>query len=545
MYNLNDDIQFDENVKTLILEIESKNTELESKVQEIDMLKNEIEYLRSVILNKNKKIFGKSSEKFNYDQLSLFNEAETYCDPKKDELEQEEIKYTRNKPSKKKGKKDTLANLKRVIIHHNLEDDKKDCDNCSSEMECIGTSSKEILKYKPAELTVEEHITHTYACKERCEDEEGKTNIISTKAPSTLLHKSMASNEILSHIIALKYVYALPLYRQESYFKMLGLELSRQTLSNWIVAAADEMKLVYEVMKEELLKRKYIQADETTLKVLEKSGDESRSKHYMWLYRSGTDIEPIILYEYQKTRSGSNPRKFLDTFKGYLQADGYSGYNAVVAVDLYHCLAHIRRKFHEIITPLSEDARKESIAYKAFIYCEKLYEIEKHLRKTYKEEGDYFNIRYKVRLEKSAPLIDEFIDFLSINIHNALGGSSLGRALVYAQNHIGSFRDIFLKDGSLEIDNNASERAIKNFVIGRKNWLFCKNKKGAESSSIIYSIIETARANNLMVEKYLIFLIDTLSNLENYDKNILLNVMPWSKTLPEDLRIPTKDTPKN
>jgi len=202
---LNEKIQLDEKVKMLILDMEkelkSKNTELESKDQEIDKLKNEVEYLKSVILNKNRKIFGKSSEKFEYDQLSFFNEAEANCDPKREEIEQEEIKYTRNKPSKRNGKKDNLANLKRVVIHHKLEDGEKNCSNCSGEMECIGTSSKEILKYKPAELTVEENITYIFVCKQRCEDDQGKTNIISTKAPNTLLHKSMASNERLSHVI--------------------------------------------------------------------------------------------------------------------------------------------------------------------------------------------------------------------------------------------------------------------------------------------------------------------------------------------------------
>ncbi len=478
MYNLNEDVQLDENVKALIStlenELDSKNTELKSKDQEIDKLKNEVEYLKSLILNKNKKLFGKSSEKFEGDQLSFFNEAEANCDPKKGEIELEEIKYTRNKPSNKNVKKDNLANLKRVVIHHKLEDGEKDCGNCSSEMECIGTSSKEIVKYKPAELTVEEHITYTYACKERCEDEKGKTNIISTKAPNTLLHKSMASNEILSHVIALKYIYALPLHRQESYFKMLGLPLSRQTLSNWVVAAANEFKIVYEIMKEELVKRNYVQADETTLKVLEKSGEESRSTHYMWLYKTGTDIDPIILYEYQKTRSGSNPKNFLYGFKGFLQTDGYQGYNAVLDVNLYYCLAHIRRKFHEIIEPLSEEARKVSIAYKGFIYCEKLYEIEKYLSKNYKQKDDYFEIRYKERIEKSAPVIDEFINFISTNFPNALGGSALGKALVYAQNHIGSFKETFLKDGSLEIDVDCQVKLdtfLKNFCLELNTFL--------------------------------------------------------------------------
>lgn len=400
------------------------------------------------------------------------------------------------------------------------------------------------LKYQPAKLYVEEHITYSYVCKERCEDEDTTTNIVSTKAPKTLLNKSMASNEILSHVISLKYLYALPLHRQETYFKMLGLSLSKQTLSNWIVGAANEFKPVYKIMHEELLKRDYVQADETTLTILDKTGAESRTNHYMWLYKSGTNIDPIILYEYQKTRSGANPKNFLTGFNGYLQTDGYSGYNKVEDVELFYCLAHIRRKFHDIIKPLSEEARKKSLAYKAFMYCEKLYKIEMELRENYSKHEDYFKIRYKIRLEKSSPMIDEFIAFLDENIPNSLGESAVGKALVYAKNHMPSFKT-FLKDGALEIDNNASERAIKSFVIGRKNWLFCKNKNGAESSSIIYSIIETAKSNNLMVEKYLLFLIDTLSILETYDKSKLMEAMPWSKTLPNDLRIPPKCSPKN
>ena len=541
MYNFDDEIQLDENIKILISNMEN---ELQFKDKEIDKLKNELEYLRTIILNKNRKLFGKSSEKADFEQLSIFNEAELYNESQHEEIEQEEVNYKRNKPSKKNGKKANLAELERVAIHHELKDTELSCSNCSSDMECIGTTSKEILKYQPAKLYVEEHITYSYACKERCENEDEKTNIISTKAPNTLLHKSMASNEILSHVISLKYLYALPLHRQESYFKMLGLNLSKQTLSNWIIATATEFEPVYEIMHKELLKANYIQADETTLKLLDNDGDESRSTNYMWLYRTGTNINPIILYEYQKTRSGSNPKNFLNGFNCYLQTDGYSGYNAVEEVKLFYCLAHIRRKFYEIIEPLNEEARKISVAYKAFIYCEKLYKIEKELRDEYSEKENYFEIRYKTRLEKSAPIIDDFIEFLNINVHNSLGGSALGKALVYAKNHMASFK-IFLKDGSLEIDNNAAERAIKPFVIGRKNWLFCKNKRGAKSSSIIYSIIETAKANNLLVEKYLLFLIDTLSNLKIADKEKLIEVMPWSKTLPNDLKISSKNTSKN
>ena len=267
MQKIHDEIQLDENTRKLIFdinkELESKDKELKSKDIEINALKIEIENLKSIILNRNKKIFGKSSEKFSGEQLSLFNEAELYSDLKKEEPEKEEIKYIRNKSSKKNTKKENLSELERVTIHHKLEENERQCDCCSTPMDFIGTTSKEILKYIPAKLYVEEHINYSYACKS-CQPEEEKTNIITSKAPNTLLSKSMASNEILSHVISLKYLYALPLYRQENYFKMLGLSLSRQTLSNWIVRAANEFELIYKIMKKELLKRNYIQADETT-----------------------------------------------------------------------------------------------------------------------------------------------------------------------------------------------------------------------------------------------------------------------------------------
>jgi transposase len=547
VYNF-EGIQFDKDIKLLISNLEknleSKDQELESKEKEIKSLKNENEYLKAIILNKNRKIFGKSSEKYNPNQLSMFNEAEAFADPKHEELETEEISYTRNKKTEKRTKKDNLANLKREVIHHYLSEDKKACEICTSEMIEIGTKTKEILKYKPAELTVEEHITHTFKCGNNCEDEDGKTIIVSTKAPRTLLHKSMASNEILSHVISLKYLYALPLDRQEKYFKMLGLTLSKQTLSNWIVESSKELKPVYDFMKEELIKRNYIQADETTVTLTDKKGDETRTNHYMWLYKSGTEINPIILFEYQKTRSGSNPKNFLNGFNKFLQTDGYSGYNRVENVELYYCLAHIRRKFFEIIEPLSEEARKDSIAFKAFMYCEKLYDIEKWLREDFKEKDDYFKIRHEERLKKSAHIIDEFEVFLIKELPNSLGDTNLGKALLYAKNHIGSFR-IFLKDGSLEIDNNAAERSIKSFVIGRRNWLFFKNKNGADASSILYSIIETAKANNLMVEKYLTFLINELSNFETIDKYKLNELMPWSNLIPDNIKIPVKNTSQN
>ncbi|HEY5562388.1 MAG TPA: IS66 family transposase [Clostridiaceae bacterium] len=535
--------ELDEKTKALILrmekELELRDKELASKNKEINELKNELEYLKGQVLNKNRKIFGQSSEQIDSNQISLFDEAEKCCDIKAVEPTIEEITYKRNKPSSYIGKKDNLANLERVVIEHKLDKDKANCDKCNSKLVVIGTKSKELLKYKPAELYIEEHITYSYACKV-CEEVEGKVNIVTTKAPNTFLYKSMASNELLSHVINLKYQFALPLYRQETYFDMLGANLSRQTLSNWIIGAAKEFEPVYNIMKEKLLESHYVQADETTVVVVDPKGEDSKAKKYMWLYKTGEYKDPIVLYDYQKTRSSSCPRDFLKGFSGILQTDGYSGYNYVANAERLYCLAHIRRKYFEIVTKLDEEALKKSRAVIGFNFCEQLYKIEKDLREKYEGIDDYYKNRYKTRLEKSAPIIEEFIKYVDIEINNALPKSPLGAALEYSRKLLPSFRT-FLTDGSLEIDNNGAERAIKPFVIGRKNWLMCNTPKGARASAIIYSIVETAKSNGLVVEKYLVYLMDMMSNLENKDKDTLLKYMPWSKELPETVKFQNKN----
>ena len=253
------------------------------------------------------------------------------------------------------------------------------------------------MKYRPAELYIEEHVTYTYACKS-CEAEADKANIVSAHAPENFLHKGMASNELLAHVITMKYQHALPLYRMETYFEMMDAKLSRQTLSNWIISAASELECVYDYMREKILKRDYIHADETPVKVIDNKGCESKSKHYMWVYVSEDVDSSIIMYDYQKTRSSVCPTKFLEGFSGYLQTDGYSGYNKIQNVKRYYCLAHIRRKFHEIIVELKPETLKQSRAVIGFNYCEQLYKIEKDLREQYIHCDDYYDDRHKIRL---------------------------------------------------------------------------------------------------------------------------------------------------
>ena len=288
-------------------------------------------------------------------------------------------------------------------------------------------------------------------------------------------------------------------------------------------------------MKSELLKRNYIHADETVLKVLRDDGKEaSKSNSYMWLYMSDTDKKPIVLYDYQKTRASSWTKKFLGDYKGYLQTDGYAGYNSVSEATRIYCLAHIRRKFHEIVSTLDKKTLEDSRAIIGFNYCEQIYNLEKELRQLYSNNKDYYDIRFKERQTKLAPILDNFISYIDEDIKNALPRSPLGKALDYAQKYVPSLKNVLL-DGSLEVDNNAAEQEIKPFVIDRKNFLFCKTAKGATASSYLYSIIETAKANNLVVEKYLVYLFENL--IQTNDNHSLENLMPWSDSIPDNIKI--------
>lgn len=541
---MNIDYPLDEKTKALIdklnsqieskdNEIKSKDDALDSKDAKIKALEQELDVLKGIIKNNNKKIYGNSSEKIDSDQLSIFNEAEANADLKAEEPAIEEIAYTRKKASKK-TKEESFEGLETVIIEHTL--DETTCPKCDNEMHVIGKKSTKKLRFVPAKLYIEEHVTYSYACRQ-CEKKDIEATIVSAKAPKSFLPKSMATNELLAHVLYLKYSYAMPLNRQESYFKMLGANLSRQTLSNWVLKCADRFEDIYEHMKAELLKRDYIHADETTVMVINEKGKESKSKKYMWLYKTGTPIDPIIIYDYQSTRSSSCAVNFLKGYRGYLQTDGYKAYGKVENVKWISCLAHIRRKFHSIIEGLDKEALKISRAYIGFNYCEKLYHIEKELRQ-YELKNDYYDIRLRTRLEKSKQVLEEFICYVDTELPNAMRRSGLEKALKYAKDELPRLRYI-LEDGRIDIDNNSAERSIKPFVIGRKNWLFMNSRSGAEASAKIYSIMETAKANGLKIDKYLEYLMNELSKLnEDTNQDTRLNrLMPWSRELPKHLYI--------
>ncbi|MDP4178620.1 MAG: IS66 family transposase [Bacillota bacterium] len=513
--------------------ISNMERDIESSNKRIIDLKNELASLKDQALNKNKKVFHKSNEHLNGNQIIIFDEAEKYYDNKLAEPTMEEITSKKKKLFSYLGKKANLSNLKRITIEHKLDENKTNCDKCNGKLDALEANTKDVLKYKPAKLYIEEHKTYSYVCK-ACKEAGEKSNIITTKVPNSLLHKSVASNELVSHVISLKYEYKLPLYGQETYFDMLGANISRQTLSKWIIDTGKELEAVYNIMKEKLLESHYIQADDKSIVIVDSKGQDTKTKKYMWLYRTGIKKNPVILYDYQKTRSSTCPKEFLKGFSGVLQTDGYQGYNQVENVKRIYCLSHISRKYYDILSKLKDEELKNSKAAIGYNFCQQLYEIEKELKEKYRYNDDYFEKRFKIRLEKSAPIIEDFENYVDTELKCVQPKSPFTEALEYSKKFMPGFK-IFLSDGSLEIDNNRVDRTLKTFIL-QKKWLMCNAPKGAKYSTIIYSIIETATANGLIIEKYLSYLMDKLSNLEIKDNDTLQKYMPWSDEIPESIR---------
>jgi len=251
----------------------------------------------------------------------------------------------------------------------------------------------------------------------------------------------------------------------------------------------------------------------------------------MWLYRTGREGPPIILYDYQTTRAGKHPERFLKGFKGWLHVDGYAGYHKVANATLVGCWSHARREFDEALKALPENMKSQpGAAQEGLVYCNRLFAIERELAETTPAE------RYKEREQRSQPVLKEFHAWLKQTRPKVLPKSALGKALQYCLNQWDSLTS-FMQDGRLEIDNNRSERSIKPFVIGRKNWLFSNTPNGAKASAMIYSLVETAKENALNVNSYLIWIFERLPNIDLQNNESLDSLMPWSPELPDNCKL--------
>jgi transposase len=475
--------------------------------------------------------YGTSSDKSNYvdgcEQISIyfsFNEAELIANSDTKEPEFEEITAKKHRPKKQKGKRESdLSGFPVIKIEHKLSEKEQQCPKCTGHLHQITTETHKQLRFIPAHFEVEEHHVSVYGCRD-CE------NIVRAPRSQTLLRGSVATPSLVAGIMNAKYTNALPLNRQAEDFMRYGVNLSRQTMANWVIRCSEEyLSLIYNQMKSSLLSNDVIMADETSVQVLKEEGRKATTESWMWVYRTGdlSNSKTIILFEYQKTRGSYHPKEFLYSFKGFLKTDGYSAYHGLPPdIVVSGCWSHAKRKFNDCLKGLDPASQKRSIASEALKRIGLLYNIEKMLADKVPEE------RREERLKHSKPIIDAFFEWVETVSLGVVGNSLLSKAFNYAKNQK-SYLYNYLEDGRISIDNNATERAIRPFAIGRGNWLFCDTPNGAEASAIIYSIVETAKANGLRPYDYLVHLLEEIpKKYWGTDHSFLEELLPWSDKIP-------------
>lgn len=493
--------------------LQEKEDIIGKKSQVIQSQKARIAILEEQLKLQKIKQYGRSSEQ-QPDQLGFFDEAETL-----DVEPEEETAAPKKKPS---GRKGLNPNIPRIQLRIELTPEEKD-----GAIDTYFVKVKEELDIVPAKVQVKEILQE----KAVFLDKEGLRKIVSAQMPRHPLAKSIASINTLSYIIVAKYQDALPLYRLEKILMRYGGSVTRTTLANWLIRLSDQLLPLINLLREHQWQGDLIQADETRVQVLKEPGRSASSDKWMWLTRGGPPDQPCVLFEYDPSRSKEVPLRLLEGFNGYLQTDGYAGYNAVVKQQkLIHvgCWDHARRKFDEAEKAASDQKKNSSSKRKttapskarvALSTINKLYVIEREIKALAAEE------KYRLRQEKSIPILKELKAWLEKNHSKVVRDSLTWTAINYTLNQWDKLVR-YCDSGELPISNILAENAIRPFCIGRRNWLFSDTPKGAKASALYYSLIETAKANGLEPYDYFQTILKQLPYADTVEK--LEALLPWN-----------------
>jgi transposase len=540
-----------EGLRTLVLsqqsEAATRTFQNQALLQTLDEYKAENDRLAEYVRLLKSKHFGPSSERRRDPaQFGLFNEAESLLDDddvgKSKEGDEEDSGEGSKHEShegdeeievpahmRRRGKRKPLPEaLPRTEIVHDLAEHEKMCANDPNHtLVRTGERTCERLVYEPATIEVERHIRPEYACPV-CKD-----GIQCAPRVPSPIPKSMATPSLLAQIVTSKFVDGMPLARQENMFARIGIDLPRSTLASWMIRCGELVSPLLEWIAEEIRKSDYVLADETTFQVLKEEGKTAQSKSYLWALRREDPDRPLLYYAYDPSRSGEVARRLLKGFQGYLQADGYSGYDGfehMEGIVLVGCFAHARRKFDEAMRGQAKPKKgqpksdKKRIADQGLAKINALFKIERRYAGVSPEE------RHRLRQEKLRPKLVELRAW-TLEVKDRVPPTSLtGKALTYLDNQ---WHKLFrvLDDGRIELSTNAVERAIRPFVIGRKGWLFADTPRGATASARLYSLVETAKANGIEPFKYLKQVFTLLAAAdETFD---IAELLPWRISLPE------------
>lgn len=510
---------------------------------QLDALNENIERLIEQVRLANSYRFGKHTETLKSidGQISFFDEAEALFDAAAKEPLAEDVLPKKRTPKKKGQRELDLKEFPEEIIPpYSVSEEELDKFYGKGNWRRMPDETFKRLRHEPESWTVEIHTVEVYVGT----DGEHQDEFMRGERPKELLRNSIVTPSLLSSILNVKYVNSSALYRVEQEFERNGVNISRQTMSNWIIRCSDKYFVPFvERMKQKLLSLPVTQADETPTQVIEDS-DHPNSKCYMWVHRTGefyTDC-PIVVYEYQKGRDHHKPLEFYKDYKGVIVTDGLQQYHLVAEklpdITNANCWAHARRGFADAVKAANKkdaDAVRNSVAYQALEKIGEFYNADTKLKELSSEE------RLQKRQEKIKPLVEDFLKWVKKQVAECAvpPKSKTGEALQYVINQE-KYLKVFLENGDIPIDNSASERAIRTFCLGKKNWMFHNTANGASASALVYSISETAKLNDLRPYYYFKYILTELPKLCDENGNInpaeLDYLMPWSTSLPEECR---------
>lgn len=522
-------------IVNLFLQLQDQNDKLSGEIQELN---KKMEVLIEQITLANKNRFGRASEKMmDTSQICFmevdgtivfFNEVEAVSELDAEEPDTLESKLVR-KP-KAVGKKDAdIKGLPVNVINHYMTEKELAEEFGENGWKQLPDAISKRYRFIPAKVEIDEHHVGVYASKK-------DGHILKADHPKALLHGSLVSPTIAAAIINGKYVNAIPLYRLEQEFSRYGLTITRQNMANWMIRLGESyLAVLYDYLHQKIYDYHVIQADETPV-LVNRDGRSAGSKSYMWVYRSGHLYadKQIVLYDYHKTRNSSHPREFLRDYSGICVTDGYQVYHTIEKeredLRIAGCWVHARRKFDEALAVIPKAHQNKSDAFL----------VIKQIQAIYREEGKLSQLSSEERLMQRQlvikPLVDALFVYLKKMEPTVPASGQLRKAYTYILNQEKYLR-VFLEDGEVPIDNNASERAIRGFCIGKKNWQMIDTINGAHSSAIIYSIAETAKANNLKPYDYFLYLLEEIpKHMDEEDRSFLEDLLPWSQKLPEGIR---------
>jgi len=519
---------------TIYTDIETSNREIMRLRTQVADLKRQADEMAEEIRIMKARQYGRRSEKLTSTDIRqglLFNEAETHSSAPEAEQTVETVRITKTVYTRRKaGRTPISAKLARVENVVDVSDEEKKVDE-GYELVRIGEERGEQIHEIPQKYIVITTIRPKYL-KRRIAGgtaivpESKASEFLIAPVPERILPRSIATPSLLSSVLTGKFCDGLPFNRQERIFARHGLEISRQDMANWAMAVAGKLSDLMAMLVKELLSSSYLHCDETYVQVLDEPGKENSSKSYMWVMTSSEGGRKVILFRYSRTRSAGFISSFLDTYVGYIQTDGYAGYNDIgekQGVIHVACWAHVRRKFVEA----HEAASGMGFAIEAVNLIKKLYDIERTLRALYfGEEGkepDYEAFA-RERVLQVQPVFALLDAWLTEKAQAVLPSSALGKAIAYTRS-LWPMLIRYVECPHLTPDNNEVERAIKPFVIGRKGWMMSGSPKGAFASADLYSLIETAKANGLEPYFYLRYVLTTLPTLAS---DALSSLLPWN-----------------